>query len=135
MLSVVCPVHPDRLVPLKDVLHITDHQSTCWMKFYAAVDAAIRVMPSSAATDSDPTRARYPSLPNAIENELRQHLLRVEACRALQTSVTELYAVLSNKQRLLANRLLVPLVGGVMTNGQTASIPQRAERHAGSVAA
>lgn len=129
MRSVVPPVHPDRLIPLKEVLNISDHQLAQWTKFHATVDATTRVIPPGAAPQLDPAQTNYPSLPKAIDNELHQHLVRVEACRALQERVTALYEVLSDQQRMLANRLLVPLVRSVMACGPSASATLPAERN------
>lgn len=135
MRRVVLPVHPDRLIPLKEVLNISDHQLEQWTKFHATIDAATRVIPSGPAPQLDPVRTNYPSLPKAIDNELHQHLVRVEACRALKERVTALYDVLSDQQRMLANRLLVPLVSSVMARGLSASAMPPAERNARSKAA
>jgi hypothetical protein len=59
--------------------------------------------------------ASYPSLPVTIGNEFRKTLIRVETCRTVLESVDALYAGLSGKQRVLADRLLAPLVDEALT--------------------
>ncbi|HEX2839838.1 Spy/CpxP family protein refolding chaperone [Hyphomicrobium sp.] len=131
MRRVVPPLRPGHLFPLKDVLNISDRQLAQWAKFQATIDAAIRVMPSGAR-QSDPLHEQYPSLPNAIDDELRGHVVRAEACRALKERAAELYDVLSDQQRLLANRLLVPLVSSVMASGHASSARSEDGRQARS---
>jgi hypothetical protein len=113
MTEVVSGVHPKRLKQLEGALDISAAQSPQWMQFCGAVHAAIRLLPAS--TDlGGPGRANYPSLPLTIDIEFRHNLVKLESCRALRTHVAELYEVLSDKQRVLADRLLVPILVAVM---------------------
>lgn len=103
-------IYSDRLRVLREGLSIANRQVSTWLRFEAAVKATLNVSPR---TDRD--LSNYPSLPAALSSELQKTLFRVEACRALLESVDALYAVLSDKQRRIANRLLSPVLKDALT--------------------
>jgi hypothetical protein len=123
MSRTVAGVLPDRLRHLKEVLDISNHQSEQWVHFYGAVIAAMKLLPSNRVEAREPALSSYPSLPLTIDIQFRQNLVRLEACRALRGHVAELYSVLSDKQRVLADRLLVPILVAVMDSKQSAAVP------------
>lgn len=103
----------DRLRVLKEALSIANKQAFTWQRFEASVRAALNASPRT--TDIVDGHSGYPSLPSALGSELQKTLFRVEACRALLESVDALYAVLSDRQRRLADRLLSPVLKDVLT--------------------
>lgn len=107
-------LHSDRLRHLKEALDISEHQTGQWMALSGALHAAMSTLAHSRAEKRGPAHTSYPSLPCAIETELRSNLVRLEACQALQEHVTNFYDVLSEKQRVLADRLLVPVLVAVI---------------------
>jgi hypothetical protein len=107
-------LYSDRLRVLKEGLSITEQQLFTWLRFEASVKAALKILPHRAE-QSRHSLTGYPSLPTALGNEMRKTLVRVETCRALIESVDALYAVLSDKQRKLADRLLSPVLNDVLT--------------------
>lgn len=108
-------IYSDRLRLIKEGLSIVNRQAFTWATFEASVKAALDVSPTNG--DASRGLSLYPSLPAALDNELQRALFRVEACRALLESVEALYAVLSDKQRRLADRLLLPVLSAVLTTG------------------
>ena len=103
-------IYSDRLRVLKERLSIENGQAFTWLRFEASVKAAWNISPRSYRS----LDGLYPSLPTALDHELQKTLYRVEACRALLESVGALYAVLSDKQRKLADRLLSPVLSEVL---------------------
>jgi hypothetical protein len=103
----------DRLRVLKEALSIANKQAFTWQRFEASVRVALNASPRT--TDTADGHSGYPSLPSALGSELQKTLFRVEACRALLESVDALYAVLSDRQRRLADRLLSPVLKDVLT--------------------
>ena len=106
--------YTDRLRVLREGLSIEGKQALTWLRFEASVKAALKVSPHRAEQGRH-CLTGYPSLPTALGNEMRKTLVRVETCRALIESVDALYAVLSDKQRKLADRLLSPVLNDVLT--------------------
>jgi hypothetical protein len=106
-------IYSERLRVLKEALSIANKQAFTWQRFEASVRAALNA--SRRTTDIADGHSRYPSLPSALGSELQKTLFRVEACRALLESVDALYAVLSDRQRMLADRLLSPVLKDVLT--------------------
>ena len=106
-------IYSERLRVLKEALSIANKQAFTWQRFEASVRAALNA--SRRTTDLADGHSGYPSLPSALGSELRKTLFRVEACRALLESVDALYAVLSDRQRRLADRLLSPVLKDVLT--------------------
>lgn len=84
------------------------------MRFRGAVNAVMRLLPEGLAEDQRVTRANYPSLPVALDTQFRQSLFRLEVCRTVRAHAADLYSVLSDKQRVLADRLLMPVLVTVM---------------------
>ena len=118
-------IYADRLRVLKEGLSIANRQAFTWQRFEASVKATLNVSPQTdIAADGLST---YPSLPAVLDNELQTTLFRVEACRALLESVDALYAVLSDKQRKLADRLLKPVLSDILRT--------RSEMHGRNLAA
>jgi hypothetical protein len=107
-------LYSDRFRVLKDGLSINEQQLFAWLRFEASVKAALKVSPHGAEQGHH-CLAGYPSLPTALGHEMRKNLVRVETCRALIESVDALYALLSDKQRKLADRLLSPVLNDVLT--------------------
>ena len=103
----------ERMHRLRESLRIAGKQSSNWSRFEAALKAARKF--SLASIDDGVQLASYPSLPTTIGNEFRKTLIRVETCRTVLESVDALYAGLSGKQRVLADRLLAPLVDEALT--------------------
>lgn len=123
MSRVTPSVDHERLRHLAEALDISDHQAAQWRRFIAALEAAVRVLPGGRAVSGGPSDATLPSLQRTIDAQFRYSLVRVEACRVLSARVTDLYGVLSDKQRLFADRLLVPVLVAVMENEQSSLIP------------
>lgn len=103
-------IYSDRLRVLKERLGIENCQAFIWHRFEVSVKAALNISPRSVR----PLDGLYPSLPTALDHEFQKTQYRVEACRALLESVRALYAVLSDKQRKLADRLLSPVLSEVL---------------------
>ena len=106
-------IYSDRLHALKEGLSIARAQAFKWERFEAAVKAALNISSKSSIHDVTGIN-KYPSLPITLGNELQRNLFRTEACRVLLESVEALYAILSVKQRRLADRLLAPLLSDVL---------------------
>lgn len=107
-------VHAERLNHLKEALDISEQQLAQWVRFRGAVNAVMRLLPEGLAEDQRVTRANYPSLPVALDIQFRQSLFRLEVCRTMRAHVADLYSVLADKQRVLADRLLMPVLVTVM---------------------
>lgn len=107
-------IYSDRLRTIKEGLSIADKQTFKWARFEASVKATLNIAPKSARSAVQEF-SNHPPLPAALGIELQKTLFRVEACRALLESVDALYAVLSEKQRRLADRLLSPVLSDVLT--------------------
>ncbi len=103
----------ERLQHLREALSIAGKQSSIWLRFEATLKAARKF--SSGATIAGGHSGSYPSLPTTIGNEFRKTLARAETCRTVLESADALYLVLSGKQRVLADRLLLPLVSEALT--------------------
>jgi UDP-N-acetylglucosamine enolpyruvyl transferase len=123
MSRVIPVVHAERLNHVKEALDISEQQLAQWVRFRGAVNAAMRLLPESLAEDQRGTRANYPTLPVALDIQLRQSLLRLEVCRTMRAHVADLYSVLSDKQRVLADRLLAPILVNVMESEHRAPAP------------
>jgi hypothetical protein len=105
-------IYSDRLRILKEGLNIENSQAFKWARLEASIEAALKVLPRAGyGTES---LSKYPSLPATLENELQRTLYRADACRAICASVDSLYVVLSDKQRRLADRLLLPVLNDVL---------------------
>ena len=107
----------ERMKHMREALSIAGMQSSDWLRFEAALKAARKF--SARAAYGSGQLASYPSLPTTIGNELRKTLVRAETCRSVLESADALYAVLSGKQRVLADRLLAPLVSEALTANAT----------------
>lgn len=107
-------IYSDRLRVLKEGLSVTEQQLFTWLRFEASVKETLKVSPYRVKRGRH-CLTGYPSLPTALDNEMRKTLVRVETCRTLIESVDALYAVLSDKQRKLADRLLSPVLNDVLT--------------------
>jgi hypothetical protein len=103
----------ERMRHLREALSIAGMQSSNWLRFEAALKAARKF--STKPPYNAGHHVSYPSLPTTIGNELRKTLVRAETCRTVLESADALYAVLSGKQRVLADRLLAPLVSEALT--------------------
>lgn len=104
-------IYSNRLYLLKQGLNIDRTQALEWSNIEASVKGALEASRQATAVEAG---SPYPFLPVALQSELQKSLVRVEACKAILESVDALYAVLSQRQRRLADRVLSPVVTGVL---------------------
>jgi hypothetical protein len=116
-----------RIAFLLTELKITEAQTGAWDRFADALRTNAQKLGAVRAsmTSQGPARQQPPTLSDRLDLQERWLLARLEGTRAIKSTFTNLYAVLSDDQKKTANEILSPHMGLTpMISGQMGHMQQ-----------